>query len=132
MGEGTEAAASLLPQRRSEGRGGLLPPLRLARQGPLPGAPGGRAAVIVPDGVLELYAGVSTASLLFTKTSSGGTEDVWFYDCDADGWSLDDKRAPLLSEDRLGPVPATALTAQGHARNNLPDILARWAERAGK
>jgi type I restriction enzyme M protein len=97
--------------------------------------PGGRAAVIVPDGVLfgsskahkELrrilvedqkldavvslpggvfkpYAGVSTAILVFTKTNSGGTDSVWFYDVEADGWSLDDKRTPLLAEDKLGPV----------------------------
>src|SRR5207245_6559768 len=89
--------------------------------------PGGRAAVIVPDGVLfgsstahkELrrmlveehkldgvvslppgvfkpYAGVSTAILLFTRTNSGGTKYVWFYDLQADGLSLDDKRTPLL------------------------------------
>src|SRR5262245_792253 len=124
--------------------------------------PGGRAAVIVPDGVLfgsskahrELrrilvedqrldavvslpggvfkpYAGVSTAILVFTKTNSGGTDFVWFYDVDADGWSLDDKRTPLLSEDKLGPVPKTALATDEHAKNNLPDALARWAERAG-
>jgi type I restriction enzyme M protein len=122
--------------------------------------PGGRAAVIVPDGVLfgssnahktlrrmlveeqkldavvslpsgafRPYAGVSTAILLFTKTNSGGTDHVWFYDVQADGWSLDDKRTPLLSEDKLGPVPPTALTAEEHAKNNLPDALARWAER---
>lgn len=103
--------------------------------------PGGRAAVIVPDGVLfgsskahkELrkvlvedqkldaviklpsgvfrpYAGVSTAILLFTKTNSGGTDDVWFYDVRADGYSLDDKRNPIAADD-------------------LPDVLARWAER---
>ena len=89
--------------------------------------PGGRAAVIVPDGVLfgsskahkqlrqmlveeqkldavislpsgafKPYAGVSTAILIFTKTNSGGTDKVWFYDMKADGWSLDDKRQPLL------------------------------------
>src|SRR5665811_2018937 len=99
--------------------------------------PGGRAAVIVPDGVLfgsskahkELrrilvddhqlkavvklpsgvfkpYAGVSTAILFFTKTNSGGTDNVWFYDVQADGMSLDDKRTPLLSDDKLGAVPA--------------------------
>ncbi len=34
------------------------------------------------------YAGVSTAILLFTKTNSGGTDHVWFYDVDADGWKL--------------------------------------------
>jgi type I restriction enzyme M protein len=124
--------------------------------------PGGRAAVIVPDGVLfgsskahrELrrmlvedqkleavislpggvfkpYAGVSTAILVFTKTNSGGTDQVWFYDVEADGQSLDDKRAFLLSEDRLGPVPRTALTAEEHAENNLPDVLTRWEQRSG-
>lgn len=124
--------------------------------------PGGRAAVIVPDGVLfgsskahkELrrilvedqkldavislpggvfkpYAGVSTAILVFTKTNSGGTDFVWFYDVDADGWSLDDKRTPLLPEDQLGPTPRTPLAEGGHQKNNLPDVLARWNERAG-
>ena len=124
--------------------------------------PGGRAAVIVPDGVLfgsskahkELrrslvedqkfdavvslpggafkpYAGVSTAILLFTKTNSGGTDHVWFYDVTAEGWSLDDKRGPLLPEEKLGAVPRTALTEDEHAKNNLPDVLTRWSERAG-
>jgi type I restriction enzyme M protein len=125
--------------------------------------PGGRAAIIVPDGVLfgsskahkELrrmlieeqkldavislpsgvfkpYAGVSTAILVFTKTNSGGTDQVWFYDCDADGWSLDDKRTALLPDDKLGAVPTVALSADEHPKNNLPDILARWRERDGK
>ncbi|NLD97702.1 MAG: SAM-dependent DNA methyltransferase, partial [Synergistaceae bacterium] len=102
---------------------------------------GGRAAVIVPDGVLfgssnahkglrkmlveeqrldgvismpsgvfKPYAGVSTAILLFTKTNSGGTENVWFYDMLSDGYSLDDKRAPLQESD-------------------IPDIIARWRNR---
>jgi type I restriction enzyme M protein len=122
--------------------------------------PGGRAAVIVPDGVLfgsskahkELrrllveeqkldgvislpggvfkpYAGVSTAILLFTKTNSGGTDFVWFYDLNADGWSLDDKRAPLLAEEKLGAVPTTPLTEAEHLKNNLPDVLVRWRSR---
>jgi type I restriction enzyme M protein len=108
--------------------------------------PGGRAAVIVPDGVLfgsskahkalrrmlveeqkldgivsmpsgvfRPYAGVSTAILLFTKTDSGGTDDVWFYDMQADGYSLDDKRNPL--------------GAGTHESNNLPDIFKRWQHR---
>lgn len=124
--------------------------------------PGGRAAVIVPDGVLfgssrahkELrrmiveeqkldavislpsgafkpYAGVSTAILIFTKTNSGGTDNVWFYDMHADGWSLDDKRQPLLPEDKLGVAPTQALTEVEHAKNNLPDVLARWQQREG-
>ena len=123
--------------------------------------PGGRAAVIVPDGVLfgsskahktlrktlveeqkldavislpggvfKPYAGVSTAILVFTKTNSGGTDFVWFYDVDADGWSLDDKRTPLLAEEKLGPVPRVALKSEERAKNNLPDVLARWKERA--
>jgi type I restriction enzyme M protein len=124
--------------------------------------PGGRAAVIVPDGVLfgsskahkELrrslvedhkldgvvslppgtfkpYAGVSTAILLFTKTNSGGTDHVWFYDVQADGWSLDDKRQPLLDATKLGPSPNLTLNEAEHAKNNLPDALARWAQRDG-
>jgi type I restriction enzyme M protein len=124
--------------------------------------PGGRAAVIVPDGVLfgsskahkELrkilveeqkldavvklpggvfkpYAGVSTAILLFTKTNSGGTDQVWFYEVEADGWSLDDKRQPLLPEDKLGAVPKLELVDEEHAKNNLPDVLARWGQREG-
>jgi hypothetical protein len=54
---------------------------------------------------------------------------VWFYDVDADGMSLDDKRTELLPPEKLGPVPKAALTADDHAKNNLPDILARWAQR---
>jgi type I restriction enzyme M protein len=124
--------------------------------------PGGRAAVVVPDGVLfgssnahktlrkilvedqkldgvlklpsgvfRPYAGVSTAILLFTKTNSGGTDHVWFYNVEADGWSLDDKRTALLAEDKVGPVPRTPLTAEEHSKNNLPDALARWTARNG-
>jgi type I restriction enzyme M protein len=122
--------------------------------------PGGRAAVIVPDGVLfgsstahkalrqmivedhkldavvsrpsgafKPYAGVSTAILFFTKTNSGGTDNVWFYDVKADGWSLDDKRQMLLTEDKLGPV--AELTDEEHLKNNLPDVLKRWTNRTG-
>ena len=123
--------------------------------------PGGRAAVIVPDGVLfgstrahkdlrrilvedqkldgivslpsgvfKPYAGVSTAILLFTKTNSGGTDHVWFYDLEADGYSLDDKRTPLLDADRLR-VEAEPFSEEEHTKNNLRDALARWQERNG-
>jgi len=122
--------------------------------------PGGRAAVIVPDGVLfgsstahkeirrmlvedhrldgivklpsgafRPYAGVSTAIVLFTKTNSGGTDHVWFYDCQADGFSLDDKRNPLLPVDKIGP--RAKLGVDEYAKNNLPDIAARWKQRDG-
>jgi hypothetical protein len=87
------------------------------------------AVISLPGGVFKPYAGVSTAILLFTKTNSGGTDQVWFYDVEADGMSLDDKRTPLLSEEKLGAMPKTALTADEHAKNNLPDILARWQQR---
>lgn len=90
------------------------------------------AVISLPGGVFKPYAGVTTAILLFTKTNSGGTEQVWFYDCEADGWSLDDKRTALLPEDKLGAVPKTALSADEHGKNNLPDILARWQQRDGK
>ena len=72
------------------------------------------------------YAGVSTAILVFTKTNSGGTDYVWFYDVDADGWSLDDKRTPFLSDEKLGVVPIAALVDEEHSKNNLPEVLARW------
>lgn len=90
------------------------------------------AVIALPGGVFKPYAGVSTAILLFTKTNSGGTDRVWFYDCEADGWSLDDKRTPLLPEDKHGPVPEAALNVDEHAKNNLPDILDRWQQRDGK
>ena len=48
----------------------------------------------------------------------------------ADGLSLDDKRTPLLDESLLGAV-ATGLTDEQHTKNNLPDALARWAQRNG-
>lgn len=67
--------------------------------------------ISMPSGVFKPYAGVSTAILLFTKTNSGGTDHVWFYDMTADGFSLDDKRDPTPEQ------------------NDLPDILAKWKER---
>jgi type I restriction enzyme M protein len=82
--------------------------------------------ISLPSGCFKPYAGVSTAILLFTKTNSGGTDRVWFYDMQADGWSLDDKRQPLLAEDKLGLAPLHILSAEEHAKNNLPDALARW------
>jgi type I restriction enzyme M protein len=89
------------------------------------------AVIKLPAGVFRPYAGVSCAIVVFTKTGVGGTDDVWFYDMTADGYSLDDKRTALLEDAKLGPTPAEALTEEDHARNNLPDILARWAERDG-
>lgn len=57
------------------------------------------AVISMPSGVFKPYAGVSTAILIFTKTGSGGTENVWFYDMKSDGYSLDDKRTKLDSSD---------------------------------
>jgi type I restriction enzyme M protein len=88
------------------------------------------AVISLPAGVFRPYAGVSTAILVFTKTGVGGTDFVWFYDVDADGWSLDDKRQPLLPDEKLGPCPATLLSAEEHEKNNLPDIATRWTARA--
>jgi type I restriction enzyme M protein len=85
--------------------------------------------VSLPSGVFRPFAGVSTAILLFTKTNSGGTDHVWFYDLEADGWSLDDKRTTLLASEKLGAVPRSHLTPDEHMKNNLPDALARWASR---
>ena len=66
-----------------------------------------RAVISMPSGVFKPYAGVSTAVLVFTKTGGGGTENVWFYDMKADGFSLDDKRSEI-------------------ADNDIPDIIRRF------
>ena len=65
------------------------------------------AVISMPSGVFKPYAGVSTAVLIFTKTGHGGTDNVWFYDMQADGFSLDDKRSPVQE-------------------NDIPDIVARF------
>ena len=57
------------------------------------------AVISMPSGVFKPYAGVSTAILIFTKTGHGGTDNVWFYDMKADGFSLDDKRSPTTEND---------------------------------
>ncbi|WP_083564801.1 HsdM family class I SAM-dependent methyltransferase [Sinomicrobium oceani] len=72
-----------------------------------------QAVVSMPSGVFKPYAGVSTAILFFTKTNSGGTDHVWFYDMKADGYSLDDKRSPVTA-------------------NDIPDILKRFHNRKGE
>lgn len=89
------------------------------------------AIVKLPSGVFRPYAGVSTAIVFFTKTESGGTDHVWFYDIKADGWSLDDKRTPMLEISKLGCRPAGPLSADEVAKNNLPDALARSTSRDG-
>ena len=58
-----------------------------------------KAIISMPSGVFKPYAGVSTAILIFTKTESGGTDNVWFYDMQADGFSLDDKRQEIQQND---------------------------------
>ena len=65
------------------------------------------AVISMPSGVFKPYAGVSTAVLVFTKTGYGGTDKVWFYDMQADGFSLDDKRTEVKE-------------------NDIPDIIARF------
>ncbi len=66
-----------------------------------------QAVISMPSGVFKPYAGVSTGILIFTKTGHGGTDNVWFYDMRADGFSLDDKRTPVSD-------------------NDIPDIIARF------
>lgn len=69
------------------------------------------AVISMPSGVFKPYAGVSTAILIFTKTNSGGTDNVWFYDMQADGYSLDDKRSELVEKE---------------GNNDISDIIARY------
>jgi type I restriction enzyme M protein len=80
------------------------------------------AVISMPSGVFKPYAGVSTAVLFFTKTGSGGTDKVWFYDMQADGFSLDDRRTllvpPLEGDQGGGP--------DYHSKNNIPDIIQRY------
>lgn len=57
------------------------------------------AIISMPSGVFKPYAGVSTAIMIFTKTNTGGTDKVWFYDMKADGYSLDDKRNEIEDND---------------------------------
>jgi type I restriction enzyme M protein len=71
------------------------------------------AIISMPSGVFKPYAGVSTAVIIFTKTGAGGTDDVWFYDMRSDGYSLDDKRAPIES-------------------NDIPDIVTRFKNLAAE
>ncbi len=71
------------------------------------------AVISMPSGVFKPYAGVSTAVLIFTKTGHGGTDKVWFYDMQADGFSLDDKRLPIVD-------------------NDIPDIIARFKNLDGE
>ena len=76
-----------------------------------------RAVISMPSGVFKPYAGVSTAVLVFTKTNSGGTEDVWFYDMRADGYSLDDKRSAINDNDI--PESKESLNLENNEFNNL-------------
>ena len=71
------------------------------------------AVISMPSGVFKPYAGVSTAILIFTKTGHGGTDNVWFYDMTADGFSLDDKRSPIKE-------------------NDIPDIIERFKNLEGE
>ncbi len=66
-----------------------------------------QAVISMPSGVFLPYSGVSTAILVFTKTNAGGTDKVWFYDMQADGYSLDQKRTEV-------------------EENDIPDVIARW------
>jgi type I restriction enzyme M protein len=70
------------------------------------------AVISLPAGVFKPYAGVSTAILIFAK--GGRTDEVWFYDVQADGYSLDDKRTPQPD------------------KNDLPDLVKQWKARNPK
>jgi type I restriction enzyme M protein len=70
---------------------------------------------------------VATAILIFTKTGTGGTEKVWFYDMKADGYSLDDKRELLGKPDEDNP-DLPSMRNYRLEENNIPDIIARFHE----
>ena len=66
-----------------------------------------KAIIYMPSGVFKPYAGVQTAIIIFEKTGTGGTDKVWLYNMEADGFSLDDKRNPIDA-------------------NDIPDIIERY------
>jgi type I restriction enzyme M protein len=80
----------------------------------------------LPSGTFRPHVGIGTAILLFGRTDERGTDHVWFYDLEADGFSLDDRRRPLLPREKLGPRPGAPLGPSEHDLNNLPDALRRW------
>lgn len=81
------------------------------------------AVISMPSGVFKPYAGVSTGILIFTKTTTGGTDKVWFYDMQADGLSLDDKRTPLVKTGANGDMKFP------DDYGDIPDIIKRWKGR---
>ncbi|MFY8110384.1 MAG: type I restriction-modification system subunit M [Flavobacterium sp.] len=87
-----------------------------------------QAVISMPSGVFKPYAGVSTAILFFTKTNSGGTDNVWFYDMQADGFSLDDKRNPQLSEEVFEQCFAKpeSVLEEFKGKCDIPNILLDW------
>ncbi|WP_396210532.1 class I SAM-dependent DNA methyltransferase, partial [Flavobacterium sp.] len=89
-----------------------------------------QGVISLPSGVFKPYAGVSTAILLFTKTNSGGTDTVWFYDMQADGFSLDDKRNAQINEDDLEAFFAkdnkNNINSEFINKCNIPQIIEHW------
>lgn len=89
------------------------------------------AVISMPSGVFKPYAGVSTAILVFTKTGTGGTDKVWFYDMKEDGKTLDDKRT-LKVDEEIFSNPTSVFEksedqqAEIHKNTNIPDIIKRW------
>jgi type I restriction enzyme M protein len=71
------------------------------------------AVISLPSGVFKPYAGVSTAIIIFAK--GGKTENVFFYDVQSDGFTLDDKRAKI-----------------GDGKGDLPDVLAKYLQWCGR
>jgi len=84
-----------------------------------------QAVISMPSGVFKPYAGVATAILVFTKTGTGGTHRVWFYDMKADGYSLDDKRELLGKPDEENP-DLPSMRNYRLEENNLPDIIEKF------
>lgn len=85
------------------------------------------AVISLPSGVFKPYAGVSTAILIFTK--GGTTEKVWFYDVEADGYSLDDKRVKV-DKDNLPNVIEQYHAYQGAVQNE--NSLEQWQDKSQK
>lgn len=87
------------------------------------------AIIYMPSGVFKPYSGVSTAILVFTKTDAGGTDKVWLYNMEGDGYTLDDKRD---SDEKHNDIPDILERWETSTRKNSAPVLIRafWCRRA--
>lgn len=75
-----------------------------------------KAVISMPSGVFKPYAGVATAILIFTK--GGETNNVWFYELQSDGYTLDDKRTPLYKSENVRDYGDLHMIIEAYRKRN--------------